>query len=80
MNKVVVSFMAVKSARFVLVMLDRNGLLSTAPKKSIPITVVRQSIDPAKTSAKLGTALTLNVGPSPLPSRLFPMTLSGFKN
>jgi hypothetical protein len=56
-----VSFIAMNSAKLVLTRFDMKGLSSIAPKYAIPITVVRQSIDPARRKAILGTDLALNI-------------------
>lgn len=64
---VVESFMAVKAGRLVLVMSAKNGLPSTAPKYTIPMIVVNQSMEPIRTSDRLETARTLSMPASSFP-------------
>jgi hypothetical protein len=64
---VVESFMAVNTGRLVLVMSARNGLPSTAPKYTIPMMVVNQSMEPIRINDKLGTALILSMPASSFP-------------
>jgi hypothetical protein len=56
MIMVVESFTAVNAGKLVLTMSARNGLPSIAPKYMIPMMVVNQSMEPIRTSDRLGTA------------------------
>ncbi len=57
---VIESFTIVKVARLLLANPAINGLLSIAPKKKMPITVVSQSIVPVISIAGLGIDLNLS--------------------
>ena len=61
MNKVMASFKAVNAGKLAPAIPAINGLLSTAPKQAMPMMVVSQSSEPAKTSAKVGTALSVSM-------------------
>ena len=59
--------MAVNAGKLVLVMSTRKGLLSTAPKYTIPMMVVNQSIAPIRINDRLGTARILSMPASSFP-------------
>jgi len=78
-TKVIESLTTVNVKRPLAVNPTINGLLSTAPKKKIPIIVVSQSIVPLKTMAGLGTDLMLNMLPFPVSSQSSPYAFFLFK-
>ena len=55
---VTVNFTTTKAGRLLLTKLAMSGLSSTVPKYSVPITVVKQSIEPIKINNRLETYFT----------------------